>query len=324
MAAARPAVVGGFILGALALGVAAILFFGGSRLFASTSRAVVFFEGSVAGLELGAPVTFRGVRVGSVQHVALHFSADSLTARIPIFLEIEPDRVIWEGRGFPASEAEHRRLVQAGLRAQLALQSFVTGQLRVDLDFRPGTPEHLVGAVPGVPEIPAVPSDLDRLRNTVAEVPLRELAEAALHAFGTVDGLAGRLDTALDPLVESARRTAGAATQTLETANEAVHRVQMDASATLRGLDALAADARRQLDAGAGELGRTLATVDRAGRQAETLLASLNGMAAPRSPFRTDLEAASRDVAASAGSLRSFARSVERDPSALLTGRASR
>ena len=67
MAAARPAAVGGFVLGALALVVVAILLFGGSHLFAPRFRAVAFFHGSVAGLEIGAPVTFRGVRIGSVQ-----------------------------------------------------------------------------------------------------------------------------------------------------------------------------------------------------------------------------------------------------------------
>jgi paraquat-inducible protein B len=259
-----------------------------------------------------------------VQRIALRFSSDSLTARIPVFLELDPGRVTWEGGELQGSEAEYSSLIEAGLRAQLASQSFVTGQLRVDLDFRPGTPAQLVSAVPGVPEIPAVPSDLDRLRDRLAEVPLRELAETAQRALATLDRLAGRLDAALDPLAESVRRSAAAATQTLETTGEAARRMQLDASATLRELDGLTADARRQLDARGGELGRTLATVDGAARQAETLLASLNGMTAPRSPFRADLEGTARDLAASASSLRSFARSVERDPSALLTGRTSR
>ena len=68
---ARPAVVGAFILGALGLAVAAILFIGGVRLFATTSRVVVFFNESVAGLDVGAPVTFNGVRIGSVQSMAI-------------------------------------------------------------------------------------------------------------------------------------------------------------------------------------------------------------------------------------------------------------
>jgi paraquat-inducible protein B len=173
-------------------------------------------------------------------------------------------------------------------------------------------------------EIPALPSELDKLRDRLSEVPVRELAEAAQHALATVDRLAGHLDAALDPLVERAQRSADAATRTLETTDEVMRRVQADASTTLGGMDALVADARRQLDTRGGEFGATLATTDRAARQAETLLASLNSLTAPRSQFRGDLEAALRDLAAGASSLRTFGRTLERDPSALLTGRTSR
>lgn len=64
----RPAVVGAFILGALGLGIFAILFFGGMRWFAKNSELVVFFREFVAGLDVGAPVTFNGARIGSVKN----------------------------------------------------------------------------------------------------------------------------------------------------------------------------------------------------------------------------------------------------------------
>jgi len=323
MAAARPAVVGAFVLGGLALAVAAILFFGGTRLFAPTAHAVVFFEGSVAGLDIGAPVTFRGVRVGSVQRTGLYVSSDG-RARIPVTLELLPGQVIIEGEDL-RQEASLERFVAAGLRAQLNLQSFVTGQLRVDLDFRPGTPAAMVAAdTGGLPQIPALPSELDRLRETLSEVPVQDLAQTMQRVLQSAERLAATLESELGPLLDSARHGVGAATQTLGTTEGAVVRLQSDASATLREVTALAADARRQVDTRGDELGRTLATVDRAARQAETLLTSLNGMTAPRTPFRADLEATVRDLAASAASLRGFARSVERDPSALLTGRANR
>lgn len=318
----RPAAVGGFILGAIALGVAAILFFGGLRLFSSTSRAVVFFGESLAGLEVGAPVTFHGVRIGSVKSIAIRMNSADMTARIPVFLEFDPDKVSWEGGGKGA--ADHQRLVAAGLRAQLAMQSLVTGQLRIDLEFRHGTPEQLVGAISDVPEIPAVPSDLDELRNKLSALPLHELAETAQRAFLSLERLSAHLDAALDPLSESARRSADAATRTLETTDETLRRLQVDVSTTLRGVDTLVADARAQLDTRSSDLGRTLASVERASRQAEALLASINGLVEPRSQARGDLEATLRDLAASASSLRGFARAVERDPSAVLTGRGSR
>ena len=97
----------------------------------------------------------------------------------------------------------------------------------------------------------------------------------------------------------------------------------MDASTALHDLDNLLVDARGQLAARGGELGRALTEADRAVHQAETLLDSMNGLAEPHSRFRGDLESTLRDLAASASSLRSFAETVERNPNALLMGRAS-
>jgi paraquat-inducible protein B len=323
MGAARPAVVGAFVLGGLALAVAAILFFGGTRLFAPTTRAVIFFEGSVAGLDIGAPVTFRGVRVGSVQHVALHLSTDG-RARIPVTVELLPGQVLLEGEEVRRGTGLER-FVAAGLRAQLVMQSFVTGQLRIDLDFRPGTPATAVAAdTGGLPQIPALPSDFERLRATLAEVPVQDLAQTAQRVLHSVERLAGRLEAELGPLLDSTRHGVDAATRTLQTTEQAVVRLQVDVSRTVLELDGLVAGARQQVDNRGTEVARVLGSVDRLARRAEALLASVDGLAAPRSPFRGDLEAAARDLAAGAASLRGFARAVERDPSALLRGGGAR
>jgi paraquat-inducible protein B len=320
----KPALVGAFILGALALGVAGILLFGGMRLFATSSRVVVFFNESLAGLEVGSPVTFHGVRIGSVQSIAVVFSADTMNAETPVFLEIERNKVTWEGKTLSGSVTEAEQFVRAGLRAQLAPQSIVTGQLRVDLDFRPGTPAKLVGAAPGVAEIPAVPSELGQLRNMLTGLRLTELTDAAQQALAAVSRLSDHLDATIDPLAKSVQHTADAATQTLQTTDEAVHRLQADASGALRDLDSLIVDAHGQLDARGGELSQTLTAADHTVRHAAILLDSLNGLAEPRSQFRGNLEAAMRDLAASASSLRNFTATVERNPNALLMGRASR
>ena len=316
---ARPAVVGGFILGAFALGVAAILFFGGEQLFATTSHVVLFFNEFIGGLDVGAPVTFRGVRVGSVENTAIRFSTKTMTARIPVVLGIQSERITWEDTKLGVGDFE--RLVQAGLRAQLSLQSLVTGQLRVDLEFRPGTPAHFVGTISGVPEIPTVPSELGQFRNQLANLPLRELADSAQRALASFERLSDHLDAKLDPLADSAHRALEAATQTLQKTDEAMGRVQAEASSALHDLDSLLVDAQRQLDARSSDLGRTLTAADHAARQAETLLNSLNSLAEPRAQFRSNLEATARDLAATASSLRSFSNTIERNPSALLMSR---
>jgi len=320
----RAAVVGGFILGALALVVAGIVFFGGRHLFTPSTRVVVFFSESVAGLDVGAPVTFHGVRIGSVQNIAIHFSPDTMTAEIPVTLEVTTSQLIIEGKKFDPSVVNTRRLVAVGLRAQLALQSFVTGQLRVDLDFRPDTPARLVGMITDVAEIPSVPSDLSQLRNQLSQLPLRELMETARQALASLRRLSDHLDSVVDPLAKSGIRAADGVTQTMHTTDEAVRQVQPDASAALHDLDSLLVGTRSQLGARGGELSQTLTEADRAVRRAETLLDSLNTMVQPHAQVRDDLEATVRDLAAAASSLRGFAATIERNPNVLLTGRPSR
>jgi len=317
----RPAVVGGFILGALALSVAAILFFGGMRWFGTRERVVVYFPESVANLDVGAPVTFNGVRIGSVESISVHVSAHTLSARIPVYLQIDPRRVIWEGR--PFNGADNEELVKAGLRAQLALQSMITGQQRVDFLFRPDTPAQRVGGETDVPEIPAIPSEFGTLRSQLSGLQLRELTETAQRTLTSIDKLANHVDAAVDPLVARVARVTDAATHTLGTADEAVRKLQGDASVALHDLDGLLVAAHQQVDGLGGQLGHSLASFDRTMQKSQVLLDSLNGMTEPGSELRGDLQATVRDLAASASSLRNFSETLERHPNALVMGRSN-
>lgn len=317
----KSVIVGAFVLGGLALIVAAILFFGKSRLFEPAERAVVFFQGSVAGLDVGSPVTFRGVRVGSVQQIALRISTEG-RARIPVYLELLPDRVILE-RDIPSTETPTiGDLVTAGLRAQLGMQSFVTGQLRIDLDFRPGTPAQLTAIdTRGIPQIPSLPSDLERLRSSFVDLPLQDLAQATLRTLAAIEHLASHVDSRLDPVLDAAGRGLGTAVETFQAAEGAIEQVRVDASRALRDLDKVLEQAHGQLDARGGELATVLRDIDRAVRRADLVLSSIDGLVSPQSRTRGDLEATMRDLSATAASLRGFAREIERNPGLLLRGR---
>jgi paraquat-inducible protein B len=96
------------------------------------------------------------------------------------------------------------------------------------------------------------------------------------------------------------------------------------ASQTLTTLDALAKTAQSQIDGRGDDVQKLLKSLDRITQQTDLLLTDLNNMTSPRSPLRGNLDAAARDLAASASSLRGFANTIERDPSALLRGRSGR
>jgi len=315
----RPAVVGGFVIGALALVVVGIVFFGGARFFYPTVRAVVFFEGSVAGLDVGAPVTFRGARIGSVQAIALELRPQG-RALIPVYLEFLPGRVSFRDMG---ERPPLDQIIAAGLRAQLQLQSLITGQLRVDLDFHPEIPGYTASIDTGdISQVPTIPSDLDRLRQALNELP--DVMDSARHALDAVGRFATHLDSEIEPLTAEAKDSLRSFSRAMNGFEQAVSRLQTDASHTLAGIDDLAGDARHQVNDRGAELSKLLRTAEEAAQKAETLIASLNDLMETRSRFRGDLEAAIRDLASTASSLRSFARQLEQNPSVLLRGRSER
>jgi paraquat-inducible protein B len=315
--------VGIFVLGGLALGAAAILVFGGMRLFTATIPAVTYFPGSVAGLSVGAPVTFRGVKVGTVRSMRVHVELSDLRAVIPVFLDLDPAQLAWTN-GTPApGDAELRRAVHAGLRAQLVAQSLVTGQLAVDLDFRGGPPSPEAAAGTTL-EIPSVTSDMQYLKDQLTELNLPALAEKASRVLTTLQRVLDDLGDKATPLAQSLLLAVADARTTLQSATIAIRAVQGDSARTLGNLDRLGAAGRRQLATSGAQLDVVLARAASVLARADTLTASLSAATAPRSAERADVQATLRDLAASAASLRSFTRDLQRNPAATLLGHVAK
>jgi len=328
--AARPAAVGAFIVGALAIVVVAILFFGGGDVFAPKTKAVVFFAGSVGGLSRGAPVTFRGVQVGSVSSVALVVDPAHMWARIPVYLQLDPDRVtLVSGQ---ARQPLLRRLIKAGLRAKLVSQSLVTGQMLVELDLDPAAPARFLGgAAPSdIPEIPAVQSDLQELTQQLTQAPIAETIAQARRTLAAIEQVANKIDAQIDPLsvsalraLDDAQRTLDSAHRTFDVAGVSIERVQQDASGALGEVHGLAQDGRVQLAGRGQELRVDLLAVKQALAAFDGLMRSANTLLAPHSRARDDFEAMLRDLAAAASTLRGFTQTVDRNPTIILRGRAS-
>ena len=316
--------VGLFVLTGLSLGAGGILLLGGVSWFAPQTRAVVYFQDSVAGLTIGAPVTLRGVKIGTVRDMKVYVKLPDARPVIPVYLEIDPRQVSWVTGSRKARAGELDLAINAGLRAQLATQSLVTGQLSVNLDFHPEAPASLSGIQGDIPEIPSMPSDIQKIKDEIADLKLPELAEKARLALDGIQRIVAELSGHVGPMAGSLEQTSDAARKTLETATEAVRLLQADSARTLASIDRLAIASQNQVTVLGKNAERVLAAVDRATAKAEILIGSLNDMTGPRAPLRGDVEAAIRDLAASASSLREFTRDLRRDPGATLTGRSAR
>lgn len=302
MTPARPVIVGGFVLGALALGVLAILIFGGSNLFAKNLRVVVVFKDSIAGLDVGAPVTFRGMQIGRVEGMRLHIDVKHQASWIPVHLEINLDRISWTN-GPGGDRADLQAAVEAGLRAQLVSQGLVSGEASVNLDYYPGTPALRAGHPEDAFEIPTIPSGIQDLEDQLRKLDLPAIGMKTQQVLSSMQHLLDELNGRVGPLADGLKAT-------LTTTADAVHRLQSDSTRTLADIDRLANESRRQITTNGDDLDRLLKTAEQTTDRADELVASLNDMSSPRG----DLQASLRDLAASASSLRSLTHDLERNP----------
>jgi paraquat-inducible protein B len=288
-----PAQIGAFVLGALALVVAGVLFFSAGKLRERRIEAVSFFDGSVAGLRVGAPVTFRGVPVGEVKSLGVRVNPRTGASIIQVNMALVPDMVTVYGAAPADYAALVPSLVRDGLTAQLVTQSFVTGMLSIELAFRPGARVSRIGDT-ALPEVPTVPGDLEALAKQLQAVDVAGLAQSAQRTLAAVDTLVSNPD--LRQAMRELPETLRAARRTLDT------------------LDREAAGSSAALQETLAALRQTLQTADATLRDARTLVD-------PRGHTVVQVQRAVDDLAATSARLRNIAERVDRDPSILVRGR---
>ncbi|MDN8616893.1 MlaD family protein [Variovorax ginsengisoli] len=316
--------IGGFVVAALVITVAAILWLSGNDLFTRQQRARVFYQGNVSGLSVGAPVTFRGVTIGQVTDIGILMDPISLKTTVPVTLRLQPSALrLTDAKDKVPALPE---LVQRGLRARLASQSIVTGQKAIELDFLPDTPDTLLGG-PGATEIPAVADRFGALIDQVANLPLRDtvadMRQAIQALEATLASVQKTLDSAQGVLGGAARQldlTAVESRKTLAVATEAIRQVQGSSQATLKAITQLADSSQQTVLAAQPELQRTLVGARQASETAKLAMERLADMAAPGAPLRGDFDATLSDLSQAARSLRSLSEQLEERPNAIIFG----
>jgi paraquat-inducible protein B len=307
---ASPTLIGAFVVGALALAVVGVLIFGSGRLFKKTYQFVLFFTGSVNGLNVGAPVKFKGVEVGSVKDIRLALANEPAGARIPVIIELDQEKIVSKGaQGHLGDPAVLKKFIDDGLRGQLNAQSFVTGLLFVQLDFVPDTPALLV-APPGleIPEIPTIPTVLEKAQGAIADlvdklqgIDLQALVKSFQNAADGVDRLVS------SPGLKKTADDLGQVTASLQ-----------ETLASFRALS-------DNLNAHTGDLAtraqQTTADLQVTLSQAKETLRTIDGFVQPESPLAIRIVAALDEIAESARSIRVLADYLERNPSAIVRGK---
>ena len=181
---ASPHLIGLFVLGGILLAIASAVILGGSELFHRGASYTIYFDESLKGLRRGSPLTFRGVDIGQVTDIRAIYDHQSRSVRVPVTVEVRPGSVALDEASI-GNGAAMAGLIEQGLRARLDVQSLLTGQLLIALDFFPA-PGGTTAQPPEPAVIPSVPSTLANLQRT-ADSALMELPEIT-HSLREVAG----------------------------------------------------------------------------------------------------------------------------------------
>jgi paraquat-inducible protein B len=267
--------------------------------YTSKARFVLYFGESVRGLAVGAPVEFKGIKIGAVTGIRLEYDQKSGTFLIPVVIEIEPERVLERaaasGEGLRAApQATFQALVKRGLRARLQTGSLLTGQLFVELDMHPKSKIRLAQAPGPYPELPTIPGGFGQMTVSVENI-LAKLDRIDLEAIGTeLQGtLAGTSKLANQPELQ---------------------RSIADLSASLASLRSILQKVDRHAEPIAANLDKALVS-------ARETLALIDGVLAPDSPLHERSLRLAEELGEAARSIRALVDLLQRDPQSVMFGR---
>lgn len=162
--------------------------------FTRKLRYVAYFDSSLRGLSIGAPIEFKGIKVGTVVDYKIEFDQASSGFRVPVTLEIEPERISSNEAADGVTTAETiAMLIKKGLRARVQSGSLVTGMLFVELTIEPDTIAHFVSAQDKMPEIPTlvsvgIDSITSSLESIVAKLDTINIEDISNELLGTLQG----------------------------------------------------------------------------------------------------------------------------------------
>jgi paraquat-inducible protein B len=328
---ANPTLIGAFVLGAMALMVVATLLLSGGSWFGERKQHVLYFEGAAQGLQVGAPVLFLGVKVGTVKQIQLGLDPQTRRFLVPVTIELDP-QVARTRSGEPIDLRDRptmQQLVARGLRGRLRMQSLLTGQLYVDLDFLPDRPAVFAALDPDLSEIPTVRTPAQELTTKlegfpmgkfVADVAAISAAINKLMSAQATQDLPQRLDATLRHLESLATRfdaQSGPILQDVRGNLTEMHKALLAAQAALTKLDT-AADRVADL---ARSDSRMVAGLTQASEDLAKAASAVRNLTEQESPTVYNVNAALKEIARAADALRLLAETLEQQPDAIWRGK---
>jgi paraquat-inducible protein B len=325
---ANKTVIGAFVVGTIALVVIAIVVLGSGKFFKQTFKAVCYFEGSVGGLNIGAPVVFRGVRVGSVTEVILGLEPSKLAFTIPVYIEIEPDKFSVIGVRPKKLGENLKAFIDRGLRASLETQSIVTGQMQVGLDFKPDKPAKFAEFKfdTKTPEIPTVPTPMQELAKKIEKLPIDEIFEKLSSTLSKIDNLVGSPE--IVQAIRSVNLALGDVRKLVQNVDSRIGPLASSIEGTVNDYGKLARDASNKIDTlslgladAIKELQKAVSGVEKTLEQAQLALAEAKKTLSEDSPLQYEIAETLQELQKGARSIRLLADDLKRRPQSVIWGK---
>ncbi len=317
---ANPTLLGAFIVGGLLLAMAGFMIIGAGQWFHKRETYILYFNSSLKGLNAGAAVKFRGVTIGSVKEILIQHNQAEGDRAMPVIIEIREDVLNDKSdRSLRLSDHEKlKELIREGLRGQLQADSLLTGVLYVELAVDPlAAPAVFHQVKPVYQEIPTQPSQIHELLNNLAQFDAKGISDKLNSLLTKLDVAVDQLhvaevSTGLTNLVASIDRLVGSPelTNSLASLRQAFENFRV----LTEKIDGKIGPLSEKAGASLVEVRRTLVEMRKASEDLRSLLA-------PEAPLRAELGETIAQLGQAAQSISALADYLNRNPSALLTGR---
>jgi paraquat-inducible protein B len=313
-----PTAIGAFVVAALAILLVVLAVAGSGKLFRKPVKFICMFQGDLNGLKVGAPVKFRGVQIGTVSAIRLKLAPhegqikpDVKGFRLPVILELDRSMVTGSGgTGEAFGQAGFAEMLQRGLRAQLSVESLLTGLLYVALDLHPKSPLDLV-IVPGTcpyREVPTIPTTMEAFQ---------EKATMALADFDKIDfqGMAASITDAANSIKNLANSpdlhaTLAGLDEAIKNLNQTVISIRL----AVNNANAKVNPLIQHLQQNSDEVNLTL-------KQTRAALVQLQSTLDPDSPLAVRVNQALDEFTNTAQSIGELTEYLQENPSSLIRGR---
>jgi paraquat-inducible protein B len=299
--------IGIFVIGALAIIVAGIVALGGGGVMTEKHKYVMFFERSIQGLQVGAPVKIKGAKVGEVTDINIEIDGETLEFLNVVYAELDPGEISWirQKRRNPIFD----RLVAKGMRAQLQVQSMLTGMLFVQIDFHEDAPLKYYKLDPDTEEIPVIPTEMDLLLDALSDIDFDKLAANIERILHNIENFTG---------------------------NPELHALPGNANATVLSIKKLAdnvdgqlvkemTNAVKQLNLLLSELGKDVPGLTDSAQEILTRLeksmGNISHILSDDSPMLQEITGAVQELNRTLSAVRSLANTIDQQPESLLKGK---